>query len=250
MDKNLVMVLCVASCISMPALASGLDDVKKLSQDAFGKLAKDLAAITAIRALSPAVSLNLLGVDVSAELGVANVASGDVWKSAGGGSTAVIIPRVNIYKAFSGGSDIGLSLGAAGSSGLTTLGVVGRYQLLAPAAISPGVYVRFSGNRDIGSSTVDVRNFGLDLVVAKPIAFITPYIGAGGTPLARSCSVSAMDFIFQSPSKRSLKLGSVTVCKLPSTPLIMSAVCCTRMSELQTIKPISKSIIFICFASK
>lgn len=181
MDKNLVMVLCVASCISMPALASGLDDVKKLSQDAFGKLAKDLAAITAIRALSPAVSLNLLGVDVSAELGVANVASGDVWKSAGGGSTAVIIPRVNIYKAFSGGSDIGLSLGAAGSSGLTTLGVVGRYQLLAPAAISPGVYVRFSGNRDIGSSTVDVRNFGLDLVVAKPIAFITPYIGAGGT---------------------------------------------------------------------
>ena len=181
MDKNLVMVLCVASCISMPVLASGLDDVKKLSQDAFGKLAKDLAAITAIRALSPAVSLNLLGVDVSAELGVANVASGDVWKSAGGGSTAVIIPRVNIYKAFSGGSDIGLSLGAAGSSGLTTLGVVGRYQLLAPAAISPGVYVRFSGNRDIGSSTVDVRNFGLDLVVAKPIAFITPYIGAGGT---------------------------------------------------------------------
>ena len=181
MDKNLVMVLCVASCISMPVLASGLDDVKKLSQDAFGKLAKDLAAITAIRALSPAVSLNLLGVDVSAELGVANVASGDVWKSAGGGSTAVIIPRVNIYKAFSGGSDIGLSLGAAGSSGLMTLGVVGRYQLLAPAAISPGVYVRFSGNRDIGSSTVDVRNFGLDLVVAKPIAFITPYIGAGGT---------------------------------------------------------------------
>jgi hypothetical protein len=180
-NKKLVAVLGLAGCLSMPAMASGLDDVKKLSQDAFGKLAKDLAAITAIRALSPAVSLNLLGVDVSAELGVANVASGDVWKSAGGGSTAVIIPRLNIYKAFSGGSDIGLSLGAAGSSGLTTLGVVGRYQLLAPATISPGVYVRFSGNRDIGSSTVDVRNFGLDLVVAKPIAFITPYIGAGGT---------------------------------------------------------------------
>jgi hypothetical protein len=185
--------VCLLGGVATPAAASGLEDVKKLSQEAFAKLAKDLAAVAAIRALSPAVSLNLLGVDVSAEIGVANVASGEVWRNAGGGSTAVIIPRLNIYKAFSGGSDIGLSLGAAGSSGLTTLGVVGRYQLLAPATISPGVYVRFSGNRDIGSSTVDVRSLGLDLVVAKPIGFITPYIGAGGTrtdtkPLGSSLS--------------------------------------------------------------
>ncbi len=226
MNKNKLIALAIFACVSLPAAASGLDDVKQLSQDAFVKLAKDLAAVTAIRALSPAVSLNLLGVDVSAELGVANVASGDVWKSAGGGSTAVIIPRLNIYKAFSGGSDIGLSLGAAGSSGLTTLGVVGRYQVLAPALIGPGVYVRFSGNRDIGSSTVDVRSLGLDLVVAKPIGFITPYIGAGGTrtdtkPIGSSLSAVTTssgrlfagfdtNLPFATLSAEAEKIGSVT----------------------------------------
>ena len=39
--------------------------------------------------------------------------------------------------------------------------------------------------------TVDVRSFGLDLVIAKPIAFITPYIGAGGTRTSTKPIISA-----------------------------------------------------------
>lgn len=161
------------------ACADDFGDVKKLSQDAFLRLSKDLASVTALRALSPGVALNFFGVDVGVEVGITKVDDGSAWQQAGGGSTSVVTPRVTVHKGLGGGFDIGASIGTAGGSGLSTIGGILRYQAIEPTTLLPGLGFRLTGSREYGSSAVSVRNIGLDAIVAKPLLVITPYIGVG-----------------------------------------------------------------------
>ena len=168
-----------AAVISTTASGGDFRDVKQLTQEAFLRLSKDLASVTALRALSPGVTLNLLGVDVGVEVGVTQVADAAAWRQAGVGSTDVVTPRLTIHKGLAAGFDIGASIGTAGGSGLSTIGGILRYQVIAPATFGPGVTLRLTGNREYGSSAVSVRSLGADIVVAKPLVVITPYIGVG-----------------------------------------------------------------------
>jgi hypothetical protein len=159
--------------------AGDFDNVRQLSQDAFRALAKDLASVTALRALSPGVTLNLLGADIGVEVGVTRVDDGDVWKRAGGGSTQVVTPRLTVHKGLAAGFDIGASIGTSGGAGLSTIGGILRYQFVEPTTLLPGLTGRLTGNREYGSSSVSVRNVGVDLILAKPLFVVTPYVGAG-----------------------------------------------------------------------
>lgn len=161
------------------AHAGDFDNLRQLSQDAFRALAKDLASVTALRALSPGVTLNLLGADIGVEVGVTRVDDGDVWKRAGGGSTQVVTPRLTVHKGLAAGFDIGASIGTSGGAGLSTIGGILRYQFVEPTTLLPGLTGRLTGNREYGSSSVSVRNVGVDLILAKPLFVVTPYVGAG-----------------------------------------------------------------------
>jgi len=164
---------------SLSVSASDFSGVRQLSQDAFQRLSKDLASVTALRALSPGVILNLLGVDIGVEVGTTKVDNSDVWKKSGGGSTDVITPRLTIHKGLAAGFDIGASVGAAGGAGTKTIGGILRYQLIEPSVVAPGATIRLTGNREAGSSDVTVRSLGVDFVIAKPLVIITPYVGIG-----------------------------------------------------------------------
>lgn len=203
MKPSLRFASALLTCVlaSANAHASGLDDVKKLSQEAFTQLAKDLASITALRALAPSLNVNLLGFDLGVEVGFTNVDNSDVWKRAGGGSSTVVSPRVSIQRGFSNGLDIGATLGTAGSSGLSTAGLTMRYQFVEPTTLLPGMMGRVTGNREFGASAVDVRNYGLDLVVAKPLVIVTPYVGAGTTRSESRATGTALNAVSVSRSR-------------------------------------------------
>jgi hypothetical protein len=172
-------VLFTTLLLSGAASAGDFNDVKQLSQDAFRALAKDLASVTALRALAPGASFNLLGIDVGVETGITSVDNKAAWQKAGGGSTTVYTPRVTIHRGFTGGFDIGASVGLSGSGGGRTIGLIGRYQMLDAGTFTPSATLRLTGNRDFGDSNVSVKTFGADVVVAKPLVVITPYVGAG-----------------------------------------------------------------------
>lgn len=168
-----------AAVLAAPAVAGDFNDIKTLSQEAFRQLSRDLASVTALRALSPGVTLSLLGADIGFEVGITKVDNTDVWRRAGGGSTDVVTPRLTIHKGLAAGFDIGASIGTAGSSGINTVGGIVRYQFVEPTTLGPGVTLRLTGNREYGSSTVDVRSLGADLILAKPLVIVTPYVGVG-----------------------------------------------------------------------
>jgi hypothetical protein len=151
-----------------------------------------LASVTALRALSPGATLNLLGVDVGVEVGVTNVDSGDAWTKAGGGSTQVITPRVTIHKGLAAGFDVGASVGIAGGAGTQMLGGIVRYQIIEPGLVTPGATLRLTANKEMGSSNVTFRSYGADFVVAKPLTIITPYIGVGAVRTTTSAPGTAL----------------------------------------------------------
>jgi len=165
--------------LSTTASASEFNDIRQLSQDAFLRLSKDLASVTALRALSPSVTLNLLGIDIGVEVGVTKVDNTDVWKKAGGGATDVITPRLTIHKGLTAGFDVGASIGAASGAGIKTIGAIARYQFITPGLIMPGATIRLTATRDFGANNVTVRSLGADFVVAKPLVIVTPYVGIG-----------------------------------------------------------------------
>ena len=172
-------VVAAAGSFTKSATANSFGDVRQLSQDAFLRLSNDLASVTALRALSPGVTLNLLGVDVGLEVGVTNVNADDVWKKAGGGSAQVITPRVTLQKGLAAGFDIGASIGVAGGVGTQMIGGIVRYQLFDPGLVAPGVTLRLTANRELGATNVSFRSLGADFVVAKPLVVVTPYVGIG-----------------------------------------------------------------------
>ncbi len=165
--------------VATGASAADLQNVRQLSQDGFLRLSKDLAAVTALRALSPGVTLGVLGVDVGVEAGLTRIDAGDVWARAGGGSADVLTPRLTIHKGLAAGFDIGASVGAIGGTGIQTIGGILRYQFIEPGLVAPGATIRLTGNRELGSSNVTVRSLGADFVLAKPLPVITPYVGIG-----------------------------------------------------------------------
>jgi len=169
-------------CGAITPLAVSAGDfagVRQLSQDAFLRLSKDLASVNALRALSPGVTLNLLGVDLGVEVGVTSVEGSDAWKKAGGGSTQVVTPRISLHKGLAAGFDVGASIGIAGGTGTQMIGGIVRYQLAEPGIVLPGATLRLTANREFGSSTVTVRSYGTDFVIAKPLLLVTPYVGVG-----------------------------------------------------------------------
>ncbi len=169
----------VAIALSGAVQAGSFDDVKRLSQDAFRELAKDIASVTALRALSPGVSLNLLGFDLGLEASVTRIGNGEVWKQAGGGTTEVFSPRVTIHKGLMSGLDVGASFGTIGSTGLTTAGALVRYQMIEPTLALPGLAARVTASREFGQDKVTARSIGADLIAAKPLPVLTPYVGIG-----------------------------------------------------------------------
>ena len=190
-QKTIASIIC-AALFSSGAAANDFSDIKQLSQDAFLRLAKDLASVTALRALSPGVTLNLLGFDIGVEVGVTKVDDAASWRKAGGGATDVVTPRVTIHKGLAAGFDIGASIGTAGGSGLSTIGGILRYQIVEPATLTPGVTLRLTGNREYGNSALSVRSLGADVVVAKPLVVITPYVGVGAVRTETSASGSVL----------------------------------------------------------
>ena len=168
------------SAITPPAVSAGdFGGIRQLSQEAFLSLSKDLASVNALRALSPGVALNVLGLDLGLEVGVTNVNQTDVWKRAGGGSTQVITPRISLHKGLAAGFDIGASIGIAGGTGTQMVGSIVRFQLAEPGVVLPGATLRLTANREFASSTVTVRSYGADFVIAKPFVLVTPYVGVG-----------------------------------------------------------------------
>ena len=177
--RPIAVAVAVFIAASTNAFAGDFDNVRQLSQDAFLRLSKDVASVAAPSALSPGTTLDLLGIDVGVEARVAGVQNESDWRRAGGGSTHVVSPRVTIHKGLLAGFDVGASLGLAGGSGTQTVGGILRYRLVESGALSPAVTLRLTGNREYGGAALTMRSLGADLTIAKPLVFMTPYIGAG-----------------------------------------------------------------------
>ncbi len=164
------------------AMASGdINQVGTLTQGEFLNFSRDLGAVVAYKALTPAESLGVTGFDVGIETNVSNLKYSGLsdQASSGSGYSAMPTAKVHLHKGLPLGLDVGLSYGVVPGSNVTMTGMELRYALVEGGVATPAVGLRASYSQLGGVDQLGMIGRGLEVTVSKGFAMVTPYAGAG-----------------------------------------------------------------------
>lgn len=103
--------------------------------------------------------------------------------------------RVGARKGLPGGLDVGASYGRVAGSDLEIVSAELQWNLLRGRGALPAFAVRFAAGESRGEGAYELRQYGVDALVSKRLAFLTPYAGAG---------VVRSDGVFRRPGRRRL----------------------------------------------
>jgi hypothetical protein len=173
--------LLLAMAASTTALAGGLDQVDRLTQDQFAGLSRDLAAIAAYRSVTPANPLGLTGFDIGVGGDAVSLQASNAYAiaSGSGSDSTVYTGRFYLGKGLPYRIDIGATATFASGSGASILGGEARYALLDDTLGTPALALRGHYSQAFGMSKLDLRTYGADLMISKKLAMITPFGGIG-----------------------------------------------------------------------
>jgi hypothetical protein len=89
------------------------------------------------------------------------------------------IARVGVRKGLPGRIDLGAAYGRAVGGDLELLSGEVSWAALEGGAVSPAVGFRLSGTRTLEGGTYELTQLGLEVLVSKGFAVVTPFAGAG-----------------------------------------------------------------------
>jgi len=166
---------------STTALAGGLDQLDRLTQDQFSGLSRDLAAIAAYRSVTPASALGLTGfeVGVGGDAVYLQASSAYAIATGSGNDSTVYSARLYIGKGLPYGIDIGATATFPSGSGASILGGEARYALLDDGLTTPAIALRGYYSQAFGMSQLGLRSYGADLMISKKLTVVTPFGGIG-----------------------------------------------------------------------
>jgi len=190
MRKSLAVAAFVAAGFAVPAWSSTpIDQLGNLGQSDFKLLTEDLGGALSYKPLVPSTTLGLTGFDIGIAATSTKLNNPQVLDLASSGTapSSVVIPRVTLVKGLPFGFDIGGFYSEVPSSNIKLYGAELRYALIDGGVVKPTVALRGSYTKLTGVSQLGFDTTGLDISIAKGIAFFTPYLGVGkvwatGTP--------------------------------------------------------------------
>ena len=171
-----------AALSSSVSVAGELDSLEDLVQAEFKNLAKNLAAATVYRSLSPAEPLGTLGFDVSVGVSATEIDERvfDIANGASNWDLSVLpIPRIQLHKGLPFNFDIGASYTAVPEVDASIIGAELKWAFIDGGIATPAIAARASYSKLSGIDEVDVENMGLDVSISKGFAMLTPYGGIG-----------------------------------------------------------------------
>lgn len=172
--------LAFACAASLPALASGnLDQLQKLNQAEFSKLANDFSAAASYKAVAPGAPLGITGFDIGVEVTATQLGDAAIWKKAGADISTLALPKLHLHKGLPLNIDVGASLTAVPDSNIRLIGVEARYAILDGGITIPSLSVRAAATRLSGVNQLDLNTQSLELTASKGFLMLTPYVGVG-----------------------------------------------------------------------
>jgi hypothetical protein len=179
---NLKRGLVVASlfAVSLPAVASNIDNLKALSQPEFRALSEDLGAALSYKPLTPTTPLGITGFDVGLAVTATKIKNSDLLQRAGAGDHSTLpVPSLRLNKGLPLDIDVGLMVGAVPGTNIRLYGGELRYAIVSGGAALPAIGIRGSYTKLTGVDQLDFNTKGLDLSISKGFLMFTPYAGVG-----------------------------------------------------------------------
>jgi len=174
--------LVVASlfAVSLPAVASNIDNLKALSQSEFRALSEDLGAALSYKPLTPTTPLGITGFDVGLAVTATKIKNSDLLQKAGAGDHSTLpVPSLRLNKGLPLDIDVGLMAGAVPGTNVRLYGGELRYAIVSGGAALPAIGIRGSYTKLTGVDQLDFNTRGLDLSISKGFLMFTPYAGVG-----------------------------------------------------------------------
>jgi len=177
-------VLVLACVISESALAANanIEHLQTLTQDEFKLLSEDLTGVANFKTVVPAEPLGLTGFDLGFELAASQIEHGDLLQKASAASDAldtVYLPKFHVQKGLPLDLDIGAFYSSLPESNIKVWGGELRYAMLAGGVTMPAIALRGAASRVQGVEQLEFTTAGVDLLISKGFALITPYGGVG-----------------------------------------------------------------------
>ncbi|TMH91320.1 MAG: hypothetical protein E6H42_10665 [Betaproteobacteria bacterium] len=177
LKRGLVVVSLLA--VSLPTVASNIDNLQALSQPEFRLLSEDLGAALSYKPLTPTTPLGLTGFDVGIAVTDTKLENSAVFAKAGADISNAAVPSLRVHKGLPFGIDVGVMVGAVPSTNIKLYGGELRYAIVAGGTAMPAIGVRGSYTKLTGVDQLDFDTKGLDLSISKGFLMFTPYAGVG-----------------------------------------------------------------------
>jgi hypothetical protein len=149
-------------------------------QNAFKKLSEDLASATSYKGLTPAEPLGITGFDIGVEITDTSLQNSDAFNTACGCSLDhLTIPKLHLHKGLPLGFDVGLMYASTSNTNVTLTGLELRYASIEGGITMPAVATRITWSRLDGVDQLALETMGVEVMISKGFAMLTPYAGAG-----------------------------------------------------------------------
>lgn len=180
MIRRFLPLACAAALLPLAAQAGDLGQIGGLAQGQFRALSEDIGAAASYKGLTPAATLGALGVDAGLELSQTRIENTNVFARAGAGSVSnLYTTKLHVSKGLPFGVDLGAFVGKMSGLDGQLIGAEARYSLVDEGMATPGFALRASGSRLSGVDRLSLSTVALDAMIAKKLALVTPYAGAG-----------------------------------------------------------------------
>lgn len=152
-----------------------------LNSSDFADFMTELGSAAYFHPLAPAETLGITGLDVAAEVVFADVSHQEnFWKFMTEDNDSISffpVPRVHVQKGLPGRIDIGGMFAAVPDSNVKLWGAELKYGIIKGGALMPAVSARASYSQLEDVDDIDLRTYGLDLLISKGFLMLTPYGG-------------------------------------------------------------------------
>jgi len=182
MKKVLAFAVLIVLATSFNVFARDISFVNGLLQGEFKDLSKELGAALGYKNAASAEPLGITGFDAGVEFSVIDIKKdGRYWKSAFGNDAPdyLAYPRIRVRKGLPFGIDVGAMYSYVPDSNVKSFGFEVSKAILEGGVASPALGVRGTYTKLVGVSDLDIQTAGIDAIISKGFAIITPYVGGG-----------------------------------------------------------------------
>lgn len=175
-------ILTIASLLisSFAAPAGDFDFANTSNEQDFNAIVRDLTAALGYKAMHPAETGGIAGIEVAAIVTYAPTQEQDAWqRMTGSGVDELGMAGLRGIKGLPLGFEIGAFYSAIPGTGGTLLGGEVRYAILEGGVASPAIAVRGAYSRLQNVDDLDFDSRSLDVSISKGFTLLTPYGGIG-----------------------------------------------------------------------